>query len=274
MTASEGGTTSDAVVVEGSGLSATITAPVDAEFAALERTVVTEGTGAVLHAGDVVRIEYRMVDGVTGETLDASDRYEGGAVWLPLDYSNSIFLATLECAPLGSEAVLAVPGEMLQGGEPIVVYATALEQQTQLTAQGEPVAPVEGMPAVTLDSDGAPQITIPETDAPGETRVELLQQGDGETVAPGDTVVVQYRGVKWADGEEFDSSWSRGGVPSSFPTTGVVTGFRLALEGQQVGSQVLVVMPPADGYGAVAGHELEHDTLVFVVDIIATTSEL
>lgn len=273
MTASEGGTTSDAVVVEGSGLSATVTAPANAEFADLERTVVTEGTGAVLQAGDVVQVQYRMVDGVTGETLDASDRYVGDAVWLPLDYSNSIFLATLECAPLGSEAVLAVPGEMLQGGEPIVVYATALDQRTVLKAQGEPVAPVEGMPEVTLDEDGAPQITVPETDAPTETEVVVLQQGDGETVNPGDTVVVQYRGVKWDGGEEFDSSWSRGGVPSAFPTTGVVTGFRLALEGQQVGSQVLVVMPPEDGYGASEGHELQHETLVFVVDIIATTSE-
>lgn len=76
----------------------------------------------------------------------------------------------------------------------------------------------------------------------------MLKQGDGPTVASGDFVIVQYRGVTWADGKEFDSSWKRG-APAQFQTTGVVTGFKKALEGQKVGSQVLVVIPPAEGYG-------------------------
>src|SRR5690606_29434885 len=95
--------------------------------------------------------------------------------------------------------------------------------------------------------------------------------GAGAVVQPGDMVVVQYTGMTWEDGEIFESSWQRG-APSQFPTSGVVTGFRMALEGQSVGSQVLVVMPPSDGYGHVAGHRLEHNTLVFVVDILATSA--
>ena len=66
---------------------------------------------------------------------------------------------------------------------------------------------------------------------------------------PGDTVLVHYTGVKWSDGTVFDSSWERG-APASFATTGVVEGFKQALEGQTVGSQVLVVIPPEFGYGA------------------------
>ncbi|MEE2814539.1 MAG: FKBP-type peptidyl-prolyl cis-trans isomerase, partial [Actinomycetota bacterium] len=71
--------------------------------------------------------------------------------------------------------------------------------------------------------------------------------------------------------EEFDSSWSRDATPSQFPTSGVVAGFRKALEGQNVGSQVIVEIPPADGYGAVEGSELKDETLVFVIDILGTT---
>ena len=76
----------------------------------------------------------------------------------------------------------------------------------------------------------------------------MLKQGDGEVVQPGDTVTVQYKGVLWRNGEMFDSSWSRG-APASFQTTGVVKGFQKALEGQKVGSQVIAIVPPADGYG-------------------------
>ena len=87
------------------------------------------------------------------------------------------------------------------------------------------------------------------------------------SIQPGDTAFVQYTGVKWSDGSVFDSSWDRG-QPAAFPTNGVVAGFQQALEGQQVGSQVLVVIPPAAGYGAQEGSELQNETLVFVVDIL------
>ena len=60
---------------------------------------------------------------------------------------------------------------------------------------------------------------------------------------------MHYTGVKWSDGTVFDSSWEAG-APATFATTGVVEGFKQALEGQTVGSQVLVVIPPAFGYGA------------------------
>jgi peptidylprolyl isomerase len=151
-----------------------------------------------------------------------------------------------------------------------VVYAEAVDHLPEV-ATGTPVDPTPGMPEVELDDDGKPTVTIPDGDAPAETKVVLLKQGDGATVASGDLVVVQYLGVKWSDGEEFDSSWSRDAVPAQFQTTGVVAGFQKALEDQQVGSQVLVVMPPSDGYGASEGHELQNESLVFVVDILATT---
>src|SRR3546814_1710632 len=93
---------------------------------------------------------------------------------------------------------------------------------------------------------------------------DRLKLDDGTEVLPGDSVILQDRGVKWSDGEEFDASWSRG-EPSTFESTqGVVEAFRQALEGHTVGSQVLVVAPPAAAYGATEGPELQNKTLVFV----------
>ena len=43
----------------------------------------------------------------------------------------------------------------------------------------------------------------------------MLKKGDGAVVAPGDTVMVHYSGVRWSNGEVFDSSWSKGHPPRS-----------------------------------------------------------
>ena len=100
----------------------------------------------------------------------------------------------------------------------------------------------------------------------------MLKKGDGETVADGASVTVHYTGVIWATGETFDSSWTRG-EPATFSTSGVVEGFSAALVGQTVGSQVLAVIPPAQGYGDTPPESSgigATDTLVFVIDILAT----
>lgn len=267
------GATSDSVVVDGEGADATVTVPSDAAFAGVERTVLKEGDGDDVFVNDLVSVDYQIVDAATGQVLDSSARGENGLLPVLLDTNqSSLFVAALECVPVGSQVVLALPSSVLgEGASNVVVYAEAVEQLPEV-ATGTPVDPTPGMPTVELDDEGAPTITLPDGPEPTETKVAVLKQGDGATVAPGDLVVVQYRGVKWSDGEEFDSSWGRDAVPTQFQTTGVVTGFRLALEGQKVGSQVVVQMPPADAYGAVEGNELQKESLVFVVDILATTS--
>lgn len=266
------GETSDAIVIEGDGADTTVTVPADAAFADVERTVVSPGDGDDIVVNDLVSVEYQIVDATTNEVLDSSARGEGGVLPVLLDPNqSSLFVAALECEPVGSRVVLSLPGSALgEGANNLVVYAQAVKKLPEV-ATGKPVDPTPGMPTVELDDSGRPTITIPEGEAPTETKVAVLKQGDGPTVESGDIVVVQYLGVKWSDGEEFDSTWSRDAEPTQFQTTGVVAGFRKALEGQKVGSQVLVVMPPSDGYGASEGHELQEESLVFVVDILATT---
>lgn len=266
------GETSDSVVVDGEGLDATVTVPADAAFADVERTIVSEGDGDEVIAGELVSVTYQIVDAATGDVVDSSERSEGGEASVLLDQNSaSLFIAALECQPVGTQVVLALPGAVFgEGGTSKVVYAEAVDRLPEV-ATGTPVDPTPGMPTVKLDDAGAPTVTIPDGEAPTETKVAVLKQGDGATVGSGDLVAVQYLGVKWSDGEEFDSSWSRDAAPTQFPTTGVVAGFQKALEGQQVGSQVVVVMPPSDGYGASEGHELQNESLVFVVDILATT---
>lgn len=266
------GATSDAVTLDGEGVETKVTVPADAAFAGVERTIVSEGEGEEIGVNDLVSVQYQIVDATTNEVLDSSARGEDGLLPVLLDTNqSSLFVAALECEPLGSRVVLALPGSVLgEGASNVVVYAEAVEHLPEV-ATGTDVEPTAGMPTVKLDDKGAPTVTIPDSDEPTETKVAVLKQGDGATVGSGDLVVVQYLGVKWSDGSEFDSSWSRDAAPAQFQTTGVVTGFKKALEGQKVGSQVIVEMPPSEGYGATEGHELQKESLVFVVDILATT---
>ncbi|WP_311243306.1 FKBP-type peptidyl-prolyl cis-trans isomerase [Microbacterium sp. WCS2018Hpa-23] len=273
------GAGSDAVSVEGTGADAKVTVPADADLAEAQRSVVVEGDGDDVMPGDLVSLRYQLIDATTNEVLSTSERGPDGvlsallAVQQPQQIvdptQSTVFTVAAECLPIGSSVVLTLPAAQ-EGMNPSILYVETIEQLPK-TASGSDADATEGMPTVELDDAGSPTITIPDSDAPAETEVAVLKQGDGAVVGAGDLVTVQYRGVKWSDGTEFDSSWSRDAEPSQFQTSGVVTGFKMALEGQQVGSQVIVAMPPKDGYGASEGSELQNETLVFVVDILATT---
>jgi FKBP-type peptidyl-prolyl cis-trans isomerase len=119
----------------------------------------------------------------------------------------------------------------------------------------------------------APKVTVPKADAPSKLQAKTLVQGTGPALAKGDDAVVNYQGQIWKDGKVFDSSW-KNGQPALFPigTGATVPGFDKGLTGAKVGSRVLLVLPPAEGYGkkgnAQAGIK-GTDTLVFVVDILA-----
>lgn len=263
--AAPSGAASESVTVSGdAGAAPTLSFTSPLEVTEAERTVVTEGTGDAIASGDLISYAFTAYNADTGEQLGTLGYAEGEVAPAQITPESALG-AFFGCATTGSRIVVTLPAS---DTNPAAVYALDLLSVVPSAAWGEPQAPVEGLPTVELDADGAPTITIPEgVEAPTDVQLETLKLGDGAVVQPGDTVLVQYRGVKWSDGTEFDSSWSRG-APASFPTTGVVDGFRQALENQTVGSQVLVVIPPAFGYGADETSELKDETLVFVVDIL------
>ncbi|HLV76043.1 peptidylprolyl isomerase [Actinomadura hallensis] len=131
----------------------------------------------------------------------------------------------------------------------------------------------KSLPKVEDKGDGkAPKVTIPDRDAPDKLRVETLVEGNGPALEKGDDAVLNYQGTLWDTGKEFDSSW-KSGTPAKFPigTGQTVPGFDKGLTGAKVGSRLLLVLPPSEGYGkegrppTIKGD----DTLVFVVDVLA-----
>jgi FKBP-type peptidyl-prolyl cis-trans isomerase len=142
------------------------------------------------------------------------------------------------------------------------------------TAVGKQVSDGGGsLPTVTEPAGKAARIKIPaNTAAPKALTIKTLVQGRGAKLAKGDYVVVQYTGVIWRTGKVFDSSWSRD-EPFAFNIGEgqVIKGWDDGLRGQKVGSRVMLVVPPADGYGSAGNSQAGikgTDTLVFVVDIL------
>jgi peptidylprolyl isomerase len=130
------------------------------------------------------------------------------------------------------------------------------------------------LPMVTAHAGSAPTITVPSSKPPTTLVTKTLIKGSGPKVVKGEYLVTQYTGYIWRTKQEFDSSW-KAGSPYGFildsSSQPQITGFTLGLEGQTVGSRVMIVIPPKDGYGTTGASQAGitgTDTLVFVVDII------
>lgn len=124
------------------------------------------------------------------------------------------------------------------------------------------------------DLKGSPGVTSKSAKDPTKLEFKDLVVGKGKAATPKSTVSVQYTGVLYKTGKEFDSSWSRGGQPASFPLTGVVPGFTQGIGGttgvppMKVGGRRIVIMPAKLGYGAQAqGPIPANSSLVFVIDL-------
>jgi FKBP-type peptidyl-prolyl cis-trans isomerase len=131
------------------------------------------------------------------------------------------------------------------------------------------------LPTVSTPAAGqAPTVKIPTTTPPTSLVVKTLIKGSGPPVAKGQYVVTQYVGLNWRTRAVFDSSWSRA-TPLGFQIDAtpqqIIPGWDMGLVGVPVGSRVMLVIPPKDGYGSQGNSQAGikgTDTLVFVVDVL------
>jgi peptidylprolyl isomerase len=262
----------------------TVTVPTPFSVPTTTRRVLVGGTGAVVTAGQRVTVDYLGIDGTDGHQILSS--YGGKSPSFVLDPKQAMpgIVTSLVGVPVGSRVLAALAPKDAYGerGQPaagigptdtIVVLLDVKAARPVLTrATGTPVAPRAGLPVVEVDGSGTPTITLPKGDPPGELVVQPLIVGRGPKVGSGQQLRVQYVGVIWPGGREFDSSWRRGEAATITVGRGqVVGGLDRGLLGQTVGSRVLLVVPPDDGYGAAGSANFGvrgTDTLVFVVDIL------
>ena len=144
------------------------------------------------------------------------------------------------------------------------------------TSADVPVVENTGI-TVTGAFNTKPTVAFPASQPPKQLIEQTLIAGAGTAVASGDTVITNYVGEIWptkigSQPNVFDSSFSRG-APAGFVigTGAVIPGFDKTLVGKQIGSRMLLSIPPADGYGPSGNSQAGisgTDTLVFVVDLL------
>ncbi len=123
------------------------------------------------------------------------------------------------------------------------------------------------------DLDAKPVIPSSEGAAPKELKVEDLIVGDGAAAKSGDQISVQYVGVLFKDGKQFDASWkgSKPGEPFQFAlgSGGVIAGWDQGLVGMKVGGRRKLTIPADLAYGAQGSPPNigPNEALIFEVDL-------
>jgi len=257
----------------------TLAFPAPLAVTAATGRLVADGDGAALEAGQMVAFHYVAFDGVDGlpvySTYDTATPQE---VLFTEDAMDPALWDVFSGTHIGATIIFAAPdvsvGPDASGRMPTVVMALTVTSATTVLAraEGDAVVPLVGTPVVTLAESGAPAVDFTGLELPTELVVQPLITGTGPLVAEGQNLTVHYTGWLW-DGEQFDSSWDRGAA-SSFPFVqgGLIDGWIQGLTGQTVGSQILLVVPPALAYGDQEKEGIPPgSTLVFVVDILAAS---
>ncbi|MDV3222112.1 FKBP-type peptidyl-prolyl cis-trans isomerase [Intrasporangium sp.] len=254
----------------------------------VQRKVLTPGTGPAATKQDTVRVRVQIYHGTSGKLLDdgfGKNRRDEGYRLGRADLIPG-FTEGLVGAQKGSRVAFTIPPAKGFGDsgnaqlgvtatDTLVVIADVSDVHRGLTVlEGKGAASPKGLPTVEFPDGNAkaPKLTIPQGAAPAETQQATLIEGDGPVVEANQFITAHYHGALWKDGSVFDSSWNRG-TPADFLIGAgqVIPGWDKVLVGKKVGSRVLIVIPPKDGYGEQGnpnGGITGTDTLVFVVDIL------
>jgi peptidylprolyl isomerase len=249
------------------------------------KTVIA-GSGRTVAENDYIQANYLGQIWTTAKVFDNSyDRKTPLVIQLAQNSIIDSWRYALAGKKVGSRVLFATPptwgygstGNSQAGikGTDTLVFVVDIQGtfNAKSSADGKTVAQDNiDLPKVGTNTDGkAPSIDVPKSDAPTKLVANYVLEGDGEEVGAEDSVLVQYKGVLWDTGKEFDSTYSRKAL-TSFSLQQVVKGWSQGLTGKKVGSRVLIVIPPSLGYGdsPPSGSGIEKDsTLVFSVDILA-----
>jgi len=103
----------------------------------------------------------------------------------------------------------------------------------------------------------------------GKLKVTSLVAGQGPKVRAGQQITVNYVGVTYADGKEFDASWNSGQPFQTVIGAGqLIPGWDQGLVGVPVGSRVQLDIPADLAYGENPTGGQPPGDLRFVVDIL------
>jgi len=240
--------------------------------------IISEGNGPAFTGDELITFDFAVFSSTTGAQL-AANKFDGtdSASQVFNSAESKVYCDALSGVKQGSLVAFALP---VSATDPEgSLFVLNLRKVYLPHANGSSNAPEAGFPQVVLTpKTGQPALVQPSFDKPDEFKRSTLITGKGEAIKKGDSVTLHYTGWVWSENidEPFDTSWEpRDPQTPMSPATltigegSVIKGFVKALEGITVGSQVIAVIPPAEGYGDQAqGSIPPNSTLIFVVDVL------
>ena len=264
------GAVSNAVTVTGAyGKTPTVTVKGALNATDVQRTVAIKGTGPVSVTGDTINAHLSLFNASGKKLVDQDAQVPLGNTVRP------VFLDALTCVSYGSRTVLTAPASLVYGGNALPAGLKATDTViivSDIKSKFHAPAPAvwkTQVPTVTFDAKGVPAVKL--VGAPmKQWAIKILKQGAGAVVQSGQSVTLNYQGTVWETHKMFQQTF--GSKPYTGQSDGFISGFSGALIGQKVGTELIVTMPPADGYGATKspGNALAGQTLVFVIQILST----
>ena len=117
-----------------------------------------------------------------------------------------------------------------------------------------------------------PKVTPPSGPAPTKLVKKEIITGTGPEAKTGDPVTVNYVGVLYHGGKEFDASWKRNEPfgPFTLGKREVIAGWDNGVAGMKVGGRRELIIPAGEAYGAQGRPPTipPNAPLVFVVDLL------
>jgi peptidylprolyl isomerase len=170
----------------------------------------------------------------------------------------ALALAAAGCGSSSNAGIQAVPSAGLTAAQ-VATTATSSSATATSTSSTPLPAALKTKPKVVPPSGPPPKGLV----------VKDLIKGTGPAASSTSTVTVQYVGVLYKGGKQFDASWNDGsGQPTSLPLSGTIKGWQEGLAGMKVGGRRELIIPPSLAYGASgSGKVPANATLVFVIDL-------
>jgi peptidylprolyl isomerase len=189
---------------------------------------------------------------------------------LPRSFAMRTKLITLSLAVVLSAGVAACGEDDEPAGS-----GTGSQETATPTPTPTPTAAAAGIEAIVQgigkDTKAKPEVPPPQGDPPPELVIRDIVPGKGAKAKAGDELTMQYVGISWSNGQQFDASWDRGAEPFAFQLGAgmVIPGWDQGLVGLRKGGRRLLIIPPEMGYGPNGtpdGTIAPNETLIFVVD--------
>ena len=180
----------------------------------------------------------------------------------------AVAVALAGCGSSTASGIVQAPS----GGATADSVTTVASATSSTTATSSTPTSTTPLPAALKTK---PKVTVPSGAAPSKLVVKDLIKGTGPAITSvNQTLTVQYVGVLYKNGTQFDASWNDGsGQPASLPLSGVIPGWQQGLIGMKVGGRRELIIPSKLGYGAKGSPPKipANAPLVFVIDLHAVS---